>query len=102
MAGKLKEKGITRVAVYLGEEDLTPMAQAAEKLGLRRVGLPTQKQKEHGFAGEWQANTDGISLLLKYCYAYWAREEPKRLKRLAEIAQERARLDAEEKELTQP
>lgn len=100
MVGKLKEKGLVRVSVYLNEQELTAMAQEAEKRGLRRVGLPLRKQKEHGFSHEWEANTDGLSVLLKWCYDYYRREEPKRLKRLAEISQEIARLEAEKKELS--
>ena len=88
MVGKLKQKGLVRVAVYLNKEELTSMAQAAEKRHLRRVGLPTETLKPHGFEGEKVANTDGISLLLKFCFDYWQKEEPKRLKRKAELLKE--------------
>jgi hypothetical protein len=88
MQGKLKEKGLVRVAVYLNKDELSSMAIEAEKLKLRRVGLPTQIQAPHGFANEFHANTDGVSRLLKYCHAYWQRDLPKRLERKAALLKE--------------
>jgi len=99
MVGKLKQKGLVRVAVYLNKEELTSMARVAEKLGLRRVGLPTETLKSHGFEGETEANTDGVSKVLKFCFEYWMKEEPKRLKRKAEIKQEIMCLEKEDIEL---
>lgn len=102
MQGKLKKKGLTRVAVYLNKEDCTSMAQVAEKLGFRTVGIPIQKQKEHGFADEWEGNTDGIAPMLKFCFEYYRKEEPRRLARLAEIGKQIATLEGEANELERP
>jgi hypothetical protein len=68
-------------------------------LGLVDELLGRIAEQEHGFSGEWEANTDGIGPLLKSCYTYWQKEEPKRLRRLAEIANEIAKLEEERKNL---
>ncbi|MFA5929466.1 MAG: hypothetical protein WC861_01140 [Candidatus Micrarchaeia archaeon] len=88
MQGKLKEKGLTRVSVYLNKEELSSMAQLAEKLGYRRVGLPLETIKPHGFSGETFSNTDGISRALKYCFDFYMRVNPKLLARRAELLKE--------------
>ena len=95
MQGKLKKKGLYRVGVYLNETELTSMAAEAEKLKFRRVGIPIKKQKEHGFADEWLANTDGVSRYLKYCHDYYLKTEAERLEKLATIARKEQELAAE-------
>lgn len=77
-----------RVAVYLNKDELTAMAKEAEQLGFRRVGLPIETQKPHGFSNEKNANTDGVSRLLKYCHDYWQNNMPKRLERKAALLKE--------------
>lgn len=96
MTSKLKEKNIVRVGVYLGDEELTSIIKDAEKAGFRRMGLPARIKKEHGLQEEWVANLDGISVFLKECWAYWRKNEPERLRQLAEV-QEQERLLAARK-----
>lgn len=57
------------------------------------MGIPTKKQKPHGLANEWVANTDGIGKLLKNCYDYWKKNEPERLRELAELQEEQRKLE---------
>ena len=99
MNGKTKDKGLFRVAIYFNEADLTSIAKDAEKAGKRKVGIPIKKQKPHGMADEWLANTDGIGRFLKYCYKYWKDEEPKRLETLAQIERQEQELAARKKAL---
>lgn len=87
MQGKIKEKGIFRVSVYFNENDLLSLAKEAEKLGFRRVGIPIKKQLPHGFSGQWVANTDGISRLLKFCHNYYKDHYADRLREQAELEQ---------------
>lgn len=84
MNGKIKNKGIFRVSVYFNEVDLTAIAKDAEKAQFRRMGIPIKRQKPHGMADEWLANTDGIGQFLKMCYDYWSKNEPARLEAIAE------------------
>ena len=101
MNGKTKEKGLFRVAIYFNEADLSAIAKDAEKAGKRTVGIPIKRQKPHGMADEWLANTDGIGRFLKTCYDYWKTEEPRRLEALAEAKKQKeaaeARIEALEK-----
>lgn len=57
------------------------------------MGIPIKKQKPHGLADEWVANTDGIGKLLKNCYDYWKKNEPERLRALAEVQEEQRKLE---------
>ena len=86
-----------RVRVYFNERTLQAIAQDAEKAGKRRVGLPLFIMKEHGFAGERLANTDGISKFLKHCWKYWKENEASRLADMAELAQRKKVLEDEMK-----
>lgn len=95
MQGKSKKKGLSLVKVWLGEEDFKAMAQLAEKLGFRKVGLPLKTQKPHGFADEWRANTDGISQTYKALRAYYDKTEAYRLSEAARIAQAKLELEQE-------
>jgi hypothetical protein len=65
---KKKEKRKWRIKVYVNEQELQNMADAAWEAGFRRGGLPIFKKKEHGFDGEVEINSDGISTYLKYCH----------------------------------
>lgn len=84
MNGINKNKGLVRVSVYLNEQELVTAAKDSERAGFRRVGIPLKKQKPHGLADEWLANTDGISRLFKMSWEYWRKAEPERLRALAE------------------
>lgn len=95
MQGKTKQKGLFLVKVWLGEEDFKAMAQLAEKLGFRKVGLPLKTQKPHGFADEWRANTNGISQTYKALKEYHDKTEAWRLSEAARIAQARQELEQE-------
>lgn len=97
MQGKLKEKGLFRIGLYLNLEEMTREAAQAEKLHLRRGGLPIKTQKPGGFAGEWIANTDGISPLFKFYSEYYRKTEARRLAEAADIARQEQEL-AERKE----
>jgi len=88
LQGKLKEKGLARVSVYLNKDELSSMAQMAERLGYRRVGLPLEVKAEHGFSNEMVSNTDGISRVLKFCFEYYAADYPKRLAKKAALQKE--------------
>jgi hypothetical protein len=101
MNGKLKNKGLYRVSIYFNEADLTRIVKDAEKAGFRRVGIPIKRQKPHGLADEWLANTDGIGRLLKNCYDYWKKAEPQRLKELAETERQMQELAAKKEALEQ-
>ena len=69
------------------------MAVEAERVGLRRVGLPIETQSPHGFSNEKSANTDGISRLLKFCHDYWVKDYPKRVARIAALKEELKELE---------
>ena len=101
MNGKKKDKGLFRVAIYFNEADLTSIAKDAEKAGKRKVGIPIKKQKPHGKADEWLANTYGIGRFLKSCYEYWKKAEPQRLKELADTKRQMQELEAKQKALEQ-
>ena len=64
------------------------MAHLAEQLGYRRMGLPLETLKPHGFSGETFSNTDGISRALKDCFDFYMREYPKLIARKAELQKE--------------
>jgi hypothetical protein len=93
LQGKIKQKDLFRVSVYLNENDFVAMASESTKLKLRRVGIPNKTQKEHGFADEWCGNTDGISRYLKYCHKYYIENEGVRFQQMADLAQRQKELD---------
>lgn len=99
MQGKIKKKGICRVAVYFSKAELASVAADAEKANFRRVGIPISKQKEHGFGDEWLANTDGISRFLKYTLRYWREHETERLQEAAKLAEEERALAERKRKL---
>ncbi len=90
--GKLADKGLVRVSIYFNEAELAEVGKEAEQAGLRRVGLPVFKQKEHGFEHEKQANTDGIGLYLKFCRDYYKKTTVWRLAEAQDIAIEEQKL----------
>lgn len=92
MQGKSKKKGLFLIKVWLGLEDMQRESAQAEKLGLRRVGLPIKTQKPNGFADEWRANTDGISKLYKFYSEYYRKTEARRLQEAADIAKQEQQL----------
>jgi hypothetical protein len=82
----MDKKQKIRVRVYFNQDSFKAIALEAEKAGFRRGGLQIFNQREHGFAGQVDANTDGISKYLKHCQAYYVAHEAQRLQELAEIA----------------
>ena len=99
MKGKIKSKGIFRVSCYFNEQQIISMVEDSEKLKFRRVGIPIKKQKPNGFSGEWFANTDGISKLLKYCYKYYKENESERVAKLAIKLKEKENAEIEIRKL---
>ncbi len=102
MVGKIKQKGLFPVRVYLTEGEITPMVKEAEKAGFRRVGIPIKRQKPHGLASEWLANADGVGPFLKACFTYYCAHEAERLKEAAEIAAQKRELAEREAALQNP
>jgi len=87
------------VKIYLKPELFAEVAVQAEKALVRRKGLLLYTQKEHGFANEKLANTDGIAKFLKHTYRYWVEHEAQRLQELAEIAVTESEIAARKKKL---
>ena len=80
------------IRTYLRPELFAEIAGEAEKAGKRKKGLLLYTAKPHGFANEKLANTDGIAKFLKFCYDYYKKAEPARLKELADILQQEKEL----------
>ncbi len=95
---KKRYKG-AKVRVYFSDKNYAEVVKDAEKAGKRRVGLVLWKQKEHGFANQREANTDGLAKFLKFCYGYWKDHEADRLRQLAELQDRERRLAEEKKKL---
>ena len=94
------------VKVYLNQELFLEIIKQAEKTGKRRMGLIPYTQKDHGFAHEKLANTDGIGRYLKHTHRYFVENEAERLRKAVEIEtrkaailKESAKLEDEKKRL---
>jgi predicted RNA-binding protein YlxR (DUF448 family) len=99
MNGKNKEKGLFRVVVYFNESEFMIVAELAQKLGKRSVYIPIKKQKPHGMADEWVANTKGIAITLKELIKYYRDMEAERTAKLADVLQREKQIQAEKAKL---
>ena len=99
--GGLQNQGKNKICVkvYFNAKTFAEIAKDAEKCGKRRGGLLLFTQKEHGFAHEKVANTDGISKSLKFYWRYWQETERHRLERAAELAKREQELKEERERL---
>ena len=75
------------------------VAQAAEKAGIRTKGLLLYTVREHGFAGQKNANTDDLSKFFKYCYNYWKEHEAQRMEEAAKLLQAEKELQERKRRL---
>lgn len=95
----MDDKKKIRAKVYFNEKSFALVAGDAEKAGKRRGGLQLFTQKEHGFAHERVANTDGVSKFLKFTWQYWREHESDRLLQAAELARQEKELFEKKKKL---
>ena len=87
------------VKVYFNPKNFPEIAKDAEKAGKRRGGLQLSTLKEHGFANERIANTDGISKFLKFCWQYWVETERHRFEKTVELAKREQEIKEERSRL---
>lgn len=87
------------IKVYINKEEFPEVAQEAEKAGKRRRGLQLYTQKKHGFQGEVQPNTDGLSKFFKFCYQSYKESEADRMVRGAELLRKEKLLQEEREKL---
>lgn len=93
------KNGKVCIKVYFNPKNYPLVIDDAERSGKRHRGLQLYTQKEHGFADEKVANTDGVGRFLKFCWQYWREHESDRLRMAAEIAEREKQLLAEKKRL---
>ena len=90
---KKKEYRKIRVNLYLTEKELADYAEEACKVGLRPRQAKILTLKPHGFAGQFEPNTQGIAKFIrKFCFPNWKQTEAERLVEKRELEKKAERL----------